>query len=253
MVSSDRTDLLHALGLRVRAARTDQGLTLSGLAERSGVSSRYLSSLESGQGNISVARLADVASALGVSLRSLIPDTSAPRPGEAPHLALLGLRGAGKSTIGAAVAERLGIPFVELDELVEEAAGLSLAEIFGLHGEAYYRRLEAEALGRFLERFDRAVLATGGGIVNSASTYARLLEGCTTVWLSAEAEDHWQRVLAQGDQRPMEDNPAAMEELRSLLASRRGLYARAHHRVDTSALGLAGSVDEVLGVAETTP
>ena len=147
-------------------------------------------------------------------------------------IALLGLRGAGKSTIGRRLARRLRVPFVELDRRVEEAAGLSLDEIFALHGQDYYRRLERDALELLIADDRPAVVATGGGIVTSGETYAFLRRRALTVWLRAEAEDHWNRVVQQGDRRPMADNPEAMAELRRLLAERQPSYSEAAHVVD---------------------
>jgi XRE family aerobic/anaerobic benzoate catabolism transcriptional regulator len=150
-------------------------------------------------------------------------------------VALLGLRGAGKSTVGRRLARRLRVPFVELDRKVEEAAGLALAEIFALHGEDYYRRLEKETLTRLLDGGRPLVLACGGGLVTARDTYALLRRRALTVWLRAQPEDHWNRVVQQGDRRPM-SHPQAMGELRRLLRARDPLYAEAAHTVDTSKL-----------------
>lgn len=144
------------------------------------------------------------------------------------------MRGAGKSAIGAALAKKLGRRFVELDQEIEAAAGLSLGDVFALHGEAYYRRVEREVLARVLAEPEATVLATGGSIVNDPATYAILRTRARTIWLRATAEDHWNRVVAQGDRRPMAENPHAFEELRALLAARTKLYARADETVDTS-------------------
>ncbi|HET8645472.1 MAG TPA: shikimate kinase, partial [Vicinamibacteria bacterium] len=162
-----------------------------------------------------------------------------------PVIALLGLRGAGKSTIGRRLARRLRLPLVELDRRVEEAAGMSLPELFALHGEAYYRRLEREALARVLADGRPLVLATGGGLPASPETYAHLRAHALTVWLRAAPEDHWNRVVQQGDRRPMADHPEAMAELRRLLAAREPLYAQAAATVDTSRLGVEGAAEAV--------
>jgi XRE family aerobic/anaerobic benzoate catabolism transcriptional regulator len=151
--------------------------------------------------------------------------------------------------VGRLLARRLRVPFVELDRRVEQAAGLTLAEIFALHGEDYYRRLERAALERVLDQGRPVVLATGGGIVNSPETYALLRRDATTVWLRAHPEDHWNRVVQQGDRRPMADHPQAMAELRRLLAAREPLYATADHTVDTSRLDADGVAREVERVA----
>ena len=221
---------LEVVGNAVRAHRTRNGWARRELAERSGVSERFLAQLEAGQGNISLRRFADVAHALGTSPQALL---AAEAPAEKP-IALLGVRGAGKSTIGAALAKQLGRRFVELDAEIEAAAGLSLADLFALHGEAYYRRLEREVLARLLAEPEPLVVATGGSIVNDPTTYALLRSRTRTIWLRATAEEHWNRVVAQGDRRPMAENPHAFEELRALLAARTKLYARADETVDTS-------------------
>ncbi|AKU90631.1 shikimate kinase [Vulgatibacter incomptus] len=240
-------DLLRLLGQRVRELRLEKGLSLRQLAKASGLSERFLSDLEAGRGNISVARLADVAAALGRTAAGLLREAEA--SGEAQRvgvISLLGLRGAGKSTIGPKLASRLGLPFFELDGLVESRAELSLAELFSIHGEDYYRRLEREELERFLASHDRAVLSTGGGIVAHAESLRVLEERTVMVWLRADADDHWSRVVGQGDIRPMADRPAAKAELRRLLVDREPLYAKARLQVDTTRLGIAGAVDELV-------
>jgi XRE family aerobic/anaerobic benzoate catabolism transcriptional regulator len=241
METDDR--LLGTLAGRVRRMRTDAGWTLRELAGRASLSPRFLVLVESGHANISVLKLAHLASALGTTPAALLaaPEGEAERP----VIALLGLRGAGKSTIGRRLARRLRIPFVELDRRVEEAAGLGLDEIFALHGEEYYRRLEREALERLLEEGREVVLATGGGIVAAPETYALLRRRAVTVWLRADPQDHWNRVVQQGDRRPMADHPQAMAELRRLLATRQPLYAEAAHTVDTSRLDLEAAVRAV--------
>jgi len=235
--------LLDRLGARVRDARTARHLSLRALADESGVSLRFLGELERGRGNVSILTLQKVASALGTSAASLLAAAEAARPRRV--ISLLGLRGAGKSTIGARLASRLHLPFFELDGLVEAAAGLSLPELFALHGEQAYRRWELEALERFLARHDDAVLATGGGIVTHDAAMEELQRRTTTVWLRASAEAHWRRVRGQGDERPMADRPRAREELDGLLAQREPLYARARLQLDTERLGVAGAVAEL--------
>lgn len=197
------------------------------LGERAGLSERFLAQVESGRGNPSLRSLADIAGALATTPVALLE-------AKAEMVALLGLRGAGKSTVGRALAARLGTELIELDARIEEAAGLSLAEIWELHGEAYYRRLEREALETVLASGMRAVIATGGGIVAEPGTWERLRERALTIWLRATPEAHWDRVVAQGDHRPMANDPLAMERLRSLLGDREARYRTAHHTVDTS-------------------
>ncbi len=236
--------LLASIGAAVRRLREERSLTRRELAGRSGVSERFLAELETGQGNISVARLQDVARALGSSAGELLYSAQHER-GDRGVIALVGLRGAGKSTIGRALANRLRVPFVEMDALVEKEAGIPLSAIFQLHGEAYYRRLAREVLTRFLAETDAAVLATGGGIVTDPGSFRLLQKRCRTVWLQATPEDHWQRVLEQGDVRPGAASPHAQEELRALLKARQALYSQAELTVDTSRLGINEAVSEI--------
>jgi XRE family aerobic/anaerobic benzoate catabolism transcriptional regulator len=236
--------LLSTVGARVRAARERLGLSRRELSDKSGVSERFLAQLETGQGNISLARFADVAAALDTTPSELLAGVSVARHAGVP-VALLGVRGAGKSSVGAALAKRLGARFVEVDQRIEQAAGLKLGEIFELHGEAYYRRVEREVLSQLLGGDAPLVLATGGSIVNDPVNYGLLRERARTVWLRARAEDHWERVVAQGDQRPMAKNPHAFAELRALLSAREGLYATAQHVVDTGGRTIAEVVEAV--------
>jgi XRE family aerobic/anaerobic benzoate catabolism transcriptional regulator len=235
-------DLLTSVGLRIRTLRKERGWSRRELGERAGLSERFLSQVEAGRGNPSVKSLAEIASALETSPAALLqPRTET--------VALLGLRGAGKSSVGRALADRLRRPFVELDARVEEAAGLSLAEIWELHGEATYRQLEREALTQVLETHPRSVIATGGGLVTEASTFDLLRQNAVTVWLRARPEVHWDRVLTQGDHRPMANDPLAMQRLRKLLEERDAVYRRAHHVVETSDLDVgtvALRIDELL-------
>ena len=239
-------DVLEALGMKVSETRTGRGWTLRELAERSGLSVRFLVQLEAGRGNISIKRLADLAAAFGTTASDLLRQ----EPVRPPRIiALLGLRGAGKTTIGKQLARRLHVRFVELDRQIEKAADMSLAELFSLYGEEHYRRLEREALARVLAENRSIVLATGGGIVASPETYALLKKHATTVWLRAAPEDHWNRVVRQGDRRPMADHPQAMADLRALLAAREPLYASAHHTVSTTGRKVDDIVDELLQIS----
>ena len=260
----DQETLLLEIGRRVRASRNKTGWTLKEVGERSGVSPRFLSDLEAGRGNISVARLADVARALGVPLLKLLPpDTGSGSSLEPvialvdrctdedleelsawlgtrleedrkPLISLVGLRGAGKSTIGSTLAGRLKVKFVELDAMIEEESNLSLSELFSLHGESYYKRLAHDLMLRLLSRNEQMVIATGGSIVTDPETWSLLKRRTHTVWLKASPEDHWKRVLGQGDTRPMANRRSAMTELRSILSIRSPLYAEAIQMIDTS-------------------
>ena len=245
------------------------------------MSLRFLSDLEAGRGNISVVRLEAVGAALELPIDRLIRDDGDDHPARHAtrerliaalddlsedeiaemHVvlrmrrtaaaafdkyALIGLRGAGKTTVGTRVARRLRVPFIELDQRIEAAAGMSLENVFSIHGEPYSRRLERDVLADVVERRGPVVIAAGGGIVTHPETYALLTRACFTLWLEASPADHWSRVVAQGDQRPMRGKPKAMAELSAILAARRPLYARAHRRIDTSQLGLDGTVETVL-------
>ncbi len=249
-------DSLEPLGKAIRRARLDAGLTIKMLASRCGLSPRFLSDLEKGRGNISIGRLWAVGRALDRPLAELVTplDLAAQARRRRAPVSLVGVRGAGKSTIGRRVSERLKLPFFELDAHIEAAAGLPLGQLFEIHGETYYRRLEREALNRFLsEEREGAVLATGGGIVTDPDTWSTLRESTLTVWLRADPEDHYRRVMEQGDLRPMKNRPGAMAELRVLLAKRAPLYAQAQVVVETSQLGLDGAVEAVCRAVEALP
>ena len=229
MNSSNSSDFLLVLGRRLREHRTSRGLSQNRLGELAGLSPRYVSQLESGRGNISILRLLELARVLGVTVDELVR-----RDGGERVIALIGLRGAGKTTIGKKLARALKRPFYELDGLIEQEAGLRLGEIFALHGETYYRRLEREVLSRFLSSSQPAVLATGGGLVTDRTTYETLKRGAFAVWLKASPEDHLDRVVAQGDRRPMADTADPLAELRALLRDRGALYSEAQLTIDTS-------------------
>jgi XRE family aerobic/anaerobic benzoate catabolism transcriptional regulator len=222
--------LLRALARRVRRLREARHWSREELARRSGLSVRFLARVESGDGNISVVRLEAVARALDTT-----PDRLVLPPSPARQIVVLtGLRGAGKSTVGPLLACLLDLPFIELDSRIRGAAGLPVPQIFELHGERYYRRLESDAVETILGGGRPAVVATAGGVVNEPTTWERLCDETRVVWLRARPEDHWSRVVAQGDRRPMRDNPAAMEQLREMLHSREAIYGQAWMTVNTS-------------------
>jgi XRE family aerobic/anaerobic benzoate catabolism transcriptional regulator len=199
--------------------------------------------IEAARGNLSIRRLADLAAALETTPADLV--TTTPTERTAMIVALLGLRGAGKTTVGRRLARRLRLPFIELDRRIEARAGLALDEIFTLHGEDYYRRLERETLDDLLAGGGSMVIAAGGGLVTAPDTYARLRRHATTVWLKARPEDYWTRVVRQGDRRPMHQHPQAEQALRHLIERRDALYAKAAVTVDTSSLSPAAVVSQV--------
>ena len=270
---------LQQLGARVRDARTRLGLSRKALAGKSGVSERYLAQLESGQGNISILLLRQVAAALDCPLTELLGERDSqpieltlliqyleklsPKKltqakailtsafGEQDPLerrqrvALIGLRGAGKSTLGRSLADHLGVPFVELDDEIEREAGVPGSEIFSLYGQHAYRRFEKRCLERIIEHHEHVVIAAGGGLVSEAPTYELLRSACYTVWIKASAEEHMQRVIAQGDLRPMHGREEAMGDLRRILAERNDLYGMADAVIDTSNKTLDASQEEL--------
>lgn len=208
-------------------------MTRKTLARDADVSERYLGQLELGDGNISVMLLRRIAVALNVKLA----DVFIPEQDEAwrrQRVALVGLRGAGKSTLGGMLAGHLEVDFIELNREIERVSGLPVAEVFALYGQSGYRRFERRALERVLAENDRAVLSVGGGIVAEEEAFGLLLDGCFTVWLRASPEEHMSRVLAQGDLRPMAGNEEAMEDLKRILAARETLYRKADAVLDTS-------------------
>jgi XRE family transcriptional regulator, aerobic/anaerobic benzoate catabolism transcriptional regulator len=245
---TDAQDALYLgrLGERVRGWRNAHGMTRRLLAESSGVSERYLAQLEAGRGNISVLLLRRVAHAMRVPVEELVREEPQAR---GARIALVGLRGAGKSTLGAKLAQALGAPFIELDREVEKEAGANLGEVFALYGQDAFRRFERRALERVLDEHERAVIATGGSLVTDAATYELLLERCFCVWLKASPQEHMSRVVAQGDLRPFSGRTqgrlAALDEIRRLLADRERLYARAPLALDTSGKTVRQTLQEL--------
>jgi XRE family transcriptional regulator, aerobic/anaerobic benzoate catabolism transcriptional regulator len=232
---------LARLGERVRAWRAEHGMSRKSLSAACGVSERYLAQLEAGQGNISVLLLRKVARAMAVSVERLVREDD----GVEKPIALVGLRGAGKSTLGARLAQELRVPFIELDRAVEKEAGAPLTEVFAMYGQDAFRRFERRALERVLAAHPRAVIATGGSLVTDPGTYELLLERCRCIWLKASAQEHMSRVLAQGDTRPFKGRSAALDEIRKLLADRERLYGRALASVDTSSKTVRQSLAEL--------
>jgi XRE family aerobic/anaerobic benzoate catabolism transcriptional regulator len=237
-------EFLVKLGSRVRAAREQRGMARRVLSRAADVSERYLASLEAGEGNASVILLRRVAGALGIRLTDLIDVDGAPA-GQRKRIALIGLRGAGKTTLGEALARSLHRPLVELDKEIEREAGISLSEIFSLYGQAGYRRIERRCLERIIHSQDEIVLTVGGGIVSEPETYNLLLLNCYTVWVKATPEEHMARVVAQGDTRPMAGHAEAMNDLRNILTSREPLYAKASLTLDTSGRPVESSIAEL--------
>jgi XRE family aerobic/anaerobic benzoate catabolism transcriptional regulator len=235
VLATAENQFLAALGRRVRGLRENQELTRKVLAQEANVSERYLGQLESGEGNISVILLRRIAVALHAPLTSLFPADSGVADARRQRIALIGLRGAGKTTLGSMLATHLSVPFIELDREVERDAGLPISEIFTLYGQAGYRRTERRCLERTLTAHEQAVIAVGGGVVSEGDTFQLLLAHCYTVWLKAAPEEHMARVIAQGDLRPMAGNKEAMTDLKRILTSREPLYGKADAVVDTSA------------------
>jgi XRE family transcriptional regulator, aerobic/anaerobic benzoate catabolism transcriptional regulator len=260
-------DFLLRLGSRIRELRNRRGMTRKILAQESEVSERHLAQLETGEGNISILLLRRIVAVLGVSLEELFAPTNQSSsqkqtllrfidrlPGHRleeaaarlmrdfgpeqslrlARIALIGLRGAGKSTLGSQLAAERNVPFIELDHEIEKDTGMPLAEIFSLYGQSGYRAIEKRTLERVLRTSERAVISVGGGIVSENETYDYLLAHCYTVWLKAQPEEHMSRVIAQGDFRAMAGSDRAMEDLRRILESREPLYRKADTTVDTS-------------------
>jgi len=264
---------LRALGRRVREAREQRGIARKVLAEASAVSERYLAQLELGDGNASVTLLRRVAGALNVrvthllgcdmsaqrsvvssfvdsiperrleeALRRLVSEFGTDESVRRRRVALIGLRGGGKSTLGSALSRAIRRPFIELDQQIEREAGMALSEIFLLYGQSGYRDLERRCLDRIIASQNEVVMSVGGGVVSEPESYQLLLSNCFTVWIKASPAEHMSRVIAQGDLRPMQGHEQAMEDLNAILAARESLYARADAVVDTSRAPVAKSL-----------
>jgi XRE family aerobic/anaerobic benzoate catabolism transcriptional regulator len=265
----DKNAFLVALGERVRSLRARRGMTRKALSLAAHVSERHLANLEYGEGNASILVLLQVAGALQCSLAEMMGDVTTSNPewllirqllggrseadlrpvrlaiaqmlgrsgtgSVSARIALVGLRGAGKSTLGQMLAEDLGCAFVELSREIEKLAGCSVSEIQALYGQNAYRRYERRALEEAIEAYPEAVIATPGGLVSDLAAFNDMLTHCTTVWLQAEPEDHMRRVIAQGDMRPMAASKEAMDDLRGILAGRAAFYSKAQLRINTSA------------------
>jgi XRE family aerobic/anaerobic benzoate catabolism transcriptional regulator len=230
--------LLRDLAQRIRALRKTRSLTRKALSQLADVSERHLAQLESGEGNISILLLNRIASALNTSLAELFASQSQSSTMEASprikRIALIGLRGAGKSTLGEKLAANRNLPFIELDREIEKETGMPLADIFSLYGQSGYRAIERRTLERVTNEYDRAVFSIGGGVVNEPETYDYLRAQCYTVWIKAKPQEHMDRVVAQGDFRAMAGNDRAMEDLRRILSSREPLYRQADMTLDTT-------------------
>ena len=241
-------ELLGILGRRIRQHRLRKSLTLRDLSSRAGLSSRFLMDVEAGRGNISVRRLGAIAQTLEVELADLVAARAAGTP--RPIVALLGLRGAGKTSVGRLLARRLKIPFLELDTAIANRAGMALGEVFSLYGEDYYRRLERDVLAELVTSTQPSVIAVGGGLVTAPETFNLLKRHAVTVWLRARTVDYWNRVMKQGDQRPMKEHPQAREALRELVARRDPLYRQADVTIETAGLNVARTVNRVADALE---
>lgn len=279
-LSADENDYLRILGERVRDLRARHGMTRKILAQDSGVSERYLAQLETGHGNISIILLRQIAKAMGDPLHSLVSETPEPpveltllvqflsrlppkklvrarnllmaefegsgQDDRRRRIALIGLRGAGKSTLGSLLAQQRGVPFLELAHEIERETGTPIPEIFSLYGQAAYRRYEQRSLEAVIENNAAFVLSPGGGIVSEPATFDLLLSSCFTIWLKASPEQHMARVIAQGDTRPMGGNLEAMQDLQRILAGRAALYKEADAVLDTTGKTVEQSLAELL-------
>ncbi len=284
---TDKDPFLAALGERVKLLRARRGLTRKTLAQLADVSERHVANVESGVGNASIQFLRQLCGVLNCSLAEMTGDETASSPdwlmireilrgrsdeemakaravlgdlfasttseaSRRQRIALIGLRGAGKSSLGRLLAERLGMPFIELSQQVEMLAGCSIDEIHALYGQAAYRRYEQRALEEVIHHHPQVVIATPGGIVSEPATFNLLLSHCYTVWLKASPEDHMGRVLAQGDRRPMAGNHEAMDDLKRILESRAQFYSKADKTFDTSEMGVDTAFERLLDQVTAT-
>ncbi|MGH9682120.1 MAG: helix-turn-helix transcriptional regulator [Candidatus Acidiferrales bacterium] len=284
---ASEADFLASVGVRVRKLRNLRGMTRKMVSHDAEVSERHLAQLESGEGNVSIVLLRRIAAALNISLGELFSaESEAPAQnemierllGQVPahrleevvgrlvrdfgcdddtrrkRIALIGLRGAGKSTLGSLLARDARISFIELDREIEKDAGMPLAEIFSLYGQSGYRRIEKRALERILDENgnERSVISVGGGVVAERETYERLLSNCFTVWVKAQPEEHMSRVAAQGDFRAMAENNAAMDDLRKILEAREPLYGKADAQIDTSGDSIGESLAKLKQIIATS-
>lgn len=282
MADRDSDIYLRRLGERVRMLRNQRGMSRKALAKQAKISERYLAQMESGLGNCSIVLLRRIARAIGLPVTQLVQDGDEPtldlvlltqflerlpapalaqarellmrtfsEPSEdtrRKRIALIGLRGGGKSTLGALLADHLNVPFIELDREIERRSGASLSEIFEMFGQETFRRAEREALDEVLREHPHFVIATSGSIVTEPSTLELLLSSCFTVWVKAEPRDHMKRVMAQGDMRPMAHSARAMEDLISILKSREPLYAKAEASLLTTGKTPEQNLNELLRV-----
>jgi XRE family transcriptional regulator, aerobic/anaerobic benzoate catabolism transcriptional regulator len=277
-------DYLVRLGERIRNIRAQRGMTRKILARDSKVSERYLAQLEMGQGNISINLLRQVAHALATPLADLLQEEevsvemkllneflmrldpqqlqrvwellfvefgSMHAQGKRERIALIGLRGGGKSTLGPMLAKRLGVPFIALSGEIEREAGTTMSEVFSLYGQSGYRRYERRALEAVVTKNKRAVIEIPGGLVTEPATFELLLSSCMVIWLAATPEEHMLRVVAQGDHRPMDDNNEAMEDLRRILQGRAALYGKADVTLSTSGRSVEQSLEELSSIIKT--
>jgi XRE family transcriptional regulator, aerobic/anaerobic benzoate catabolism transcriptional regulator len=276
---SERQRFLREFGERVRAERARRGMSRKLFADHAGISERYVTQLETGKGNVSLLVLRQIAAALGLPLSRLFEEESASADmtlireflgrlspsqlreayetlasafstdagfARSQRIALVGLRGAGKTTLGRRLGKELEVPFFELDREIERRSGVALAQLFEMYGQQAFRRHEFEALQELLRAEPRFVVATGGSIVAEPATYELLLRSCFTIWVRTTPEEHMARVIAQGDQRPIAASSQAMDDLRRILREREPLYARADLTVDTTGIREERSVTEVM-------